>query len=235
MAAVQQTCRENRTEASGTGLPLPCPVALVRHKEALKNPGSILPPGAGRTGIGAPSHIARHPNLQQCGMGIGNRGAVMGQWGESPGHVPAQCVGPAEDSAPRSHFHCLPAAPGSRPTPQTAFSSGALQGAQMAGEEKRTEQPGGLGGREGGGRERKPQRRETGEAGRGHRVGRKGGQKRAEMGRGESPHAGGRHPPSWFRVAGCLSAHKGHRHQRAKQNNDSQKWLWTSGFICLGL
>lgn len=138
MVAAQQTCRENRTEASGTGLPLPCPVALVRHEEALKNPSSIPDQVPAELAQGPLSHIARHPNLLQCGMGTGNRGAVMGQWGESPGHVPARCPGPAEDSAPRSHFHCLPAAPGSRPTPQTAFSSGALQGAQMAGE-KRTE------------------------------------------------------------------------------------------------
>ena len=56
-----------------------------------------------------------------------------------------RCQLTAEGSAPRRHSHCLPAAPGSRPTPQTAFSSGVLWEPRW--QERRKEQPRGLGGR----------------------------------------------------------------------------------------
>lgn len=59
-------------------------------------------------------------------------------------HIPSWCQLTAEGFAPHCRPHRLPAAPGSRPTPQTAFSSGALWEPRW--QERRKEQWRGLGG-----------------------------------------------------------------------------------------
>lgn len=102
---------------------------------------------------------------------------------QSPGpwsHVPSRCQLAAEGFAPHCHFHCLPAAPGSRPTSQTAFSSGALWEPRW--QERRKEQPRGLGG---GKREPEGRERERGEqnGGRGGERGEKARRGRGHEGR----------------------------------------------------
>lgn len=116
--------------------------------------------------------IPSPPTLDQCRAGLPAAPRPTPQptrWGVqklerlsgSPGpqsHAPSQRQLTAEGSAPRCRCHCLPAAPGSRPTPQTAFSSGALWEPRW--QERRKEQPRGLGGRK---------REMTEEGGRGER------------------------------------------------------------------
>lgn len=110
-----------RTQGSG-GRPSSPPTPDPRRAGCL-----LLPPPGGAPGprpTAGRSHGAAVPSSGPCG------------------HVPARCQLTAEGFAPHCHPRCLPAAPGSRPTPQTAFSSGALWAPRW--HERRKEQPRGL-------------------------------------------------------------------------------------------
>lgn len=122
-------------------------------------PGCELRPSSplalDRGSVGLPP---RHPSPH--GRGCGSRRGCAPSPGPRRTYPRRQLT--AEGSAPRRRPHCLPAAPGSRPTPQTAFSSGALWEPRW--QERRKEQPTGLGG----GKTVRTERRREG-------VGRRGG------------------------------------------------------------
>lgn len=93
-----------------------------RHPTTQRPPLPLPPPAARRAGSAGPERLSRSPG--PCSL------------------VPSRRQLTAEGAALHRRSRCLPAAPGSRPTPQTAFSSGALWEPRW--QERRKEQPRGL-------------------------------------------------------------------------------------------
>lgn len=129
--ALQCRAESRRSQCLGPGMPGQWAEAIV--------PSDLGPVEGGAACCCCPTGWCGPPGPRGRGCRAG--AAVPGPQGSGATHPRRQLT--AEGSARHRRPHCLPAAPGSRPTPQTAFSSGVLWEPRW--QERRKEQPRGLG------------------------------------------------------------------------------------------